>query len=427
MIQNNRTRGLNVAIQGATLVSRFLLIFFLARYLGPAQLGLYGLLTATIGYALYVLGFDFYTFATRELLKRERAQWGGLLKNQAALALVFYAVFLPLLCVVFAQGLLPWNMAGWFFALLVLEHLNQELGRLLVAISEPLLASVVLFVRQGTWSIGITACMALAPSMRSLEYVLGAWTVAGLVACALGAHRIARLDIQGWRSRVDWRWIATGLKIAIPFFVATLAIRGIFTLDRYWMQALGGLEIVGAYVLFAGICATLMTFLDAGVFAFSYPGLITAFNQKDPAQFRARVRNLFLLTCAMAAGFSVVSVILLKPLLSLMNNPVYLAHQNLYPWLLASSVLYALGMVPHYALYAQGWDRPIIYSHVASLAAFVVATWIFSKYSPELAVPAGLCAAFSLILAWKGWAFFRLTPLEYRAAAGMIELTPPKP
>lgn len=423
MTNSNRIRGLNIVIQGATLASRFLLIFFLARYLEPAQLGLYGLLTATVGYSLYVLGFDFYTFSTREMLKRERSKWGALLKNQGALALVFYAIFLPLLCLGFAGGLLPWHFAGWFFALLILEHLNQEVSRLLVAISLPLFASIVLFVRQGTWAIGIAVCLAILPETRSLEYVLGAWTAAGLLALALGMYRISRLDIAGWRTRVDWTWIIAGLKVCIPFFIATLAIRGIFTLDRYWLQELGGLEVVGAYVLLAGISGTLMTFLDAGVFAFGYPGLITAFNEKNAPLFRQRLRDMLILTCALAAGFTIVSILSLGLLLSWMENPVYLAHQNLYPWMLGSSVLYAFGMIPHYALYAQGWDRPIIASHVASLLMFVVATSILSIYLPMLAVPAGLCAAFALILAWKSWAYFRLTPPQYRGAAGTMELT----
>lgn len=76
-------RLINIALRGMTLGSKFLLIFFLARFLEPAELGLYGLLVATIGYALYLLGLDFYTYSTREILKRERNEWGGLLKNQA--------------------------------------------------------------------------------------------------------------------------------------------------------------------------------------------------------------------------------------------------------------------------------------------------------------------------------------------------------
>ena len=418
MATSNRIRALNITLHSATLASRFLLIFFLARFLAPAHLGLYGLLTATIGYSLYLFGFDFYTFTTREVLKRERLEWGGLLKNQCALSLVLYAVFMPLLSLMFFKGLLPWRYVGWFFALLVLEHLNQELGRLLVAISEQLLASVMLFLRQGTWAIVITALMAVEPTTRSLDYVLGAWTVAGLVAVLTGAYRLTQLGIGGWHKKIDWNWISTGLKVSIPFLVATLALRGVFTLDRYWLQSLGGLDVVGAYVLFMGISGSLMAFLDAGVFSFSYPSLIGAYQKKQPALFYDSARTLLVQTGMLSVAFSVVSLLLLSPLLSWLGNPLYVAQQNLYPWLLIAMVLYSLGMVPHYALYAQGLDRPIIQSHLTSFIIFVIATWLFSQRWPLLAVPLGLCAAFALILIWKGWAFFRLTPLQYRSAQG---------
>lgn len=416
MSTSSQIRMLNIALRAATLASRFLLIFFLARFLAPAQLGLYGLLTATIGYSLYLLGFDFYTFTTREVLKRERQEWGGLLKDQGALSLVLYAIFIPLLSLIFIKGLLPWSLAGWFFALLVLEHLNQELGRLLIAISEQLLASVMSFLRQGTWAIAVTALMAAEPATRSLDYVLGAWTVAGLVAVIAGAYRLTQLGIGGWHKKVDWNWIATGLKVSIPFLVATLALRGVSTLDRYWLQSLGGLEIVGAYVLFMGISGTLMAFLDAGVFAFSYPGLISAHHKQQPALFRKNLRLLLVQTAMLSMAFAVVSLLLLSPLLAWLGNPLYTAQQYLYPWMLLITVLNALGMVPHYALYAQGIDRPIIHSHIASLFVFVMATWLFSLRWPLLAVPLGLCAAFTLILTWKAWAFFKFTPLPYRSA-----------
>lgn len=411
----NRVRLLNVAMHGATLASRFLLIFFLARFLEPAQLGLYGLLTATIGYSLYLLGLDFYTFTTREVLKRERHEWGGLLKDQGALSLVLYAVFIPLLGLIFIKGLLPWNVAIWFFPLLVLEHINQELGRLLIAISQQLLASVMLFVRQGTWAIAVTALMAVEPVSRSLDYVLGAWTVAGVAAVLIGAYRLTQLGIGGWHKKVDWNWIVTGLKVSIPLLVATLGLRGVFTLDRYWLQTLGGLEIVGAYVLFMGISGALMAFLDAGVFAFSYPGLISAHQKKQPAIFQKILRLLLVQTVMLTVAFAVVSLLLLSPLLSWLGNPLYAAQQYLYPWVLIAMVLFALSMVPHFALYAQGIDRPIVHSHIASLFVFVIATWFFSQRWPLLAVPLGLCVAFALILIWKAWAFFKLTPLPYRS------------
>jgi O-antigen/teichoic acid export membrane protein len=407
-------RLVNIALRGMTLGSKFLLIFFLARFLTPAELGLYGLLAATIGYALYLLGLDFYTYTTRELLKRPREQWGGLLKDQGALIVVLYAIFLPLLLLIFAMDLLPWHFAGWFIALLALEHLNQELMRLLVAISEQLMASTALFLRSGAWAVVIVVLMFLEPATRNIEAVFAAWTIGGLSACLLACVKLSQLRMGGWRKRIDWAWIQAGIKVALPFLVATLAIRGVYTLDRYWLEALSGLEVLGAYVLFIGIANAMMSFLDAGVFAFSYPGLIRAFQQNRPAEFRQELKRLITLTVVLSGAFSIAAWLLIDPLLSWLDKPLYIEQKDLFPWVLLATFLYALGMIPHYALYAQSRDKPIIYSHIVSLVVFIVATWLVSLHWSNLAVPIGLCIAFFSILVWKSYAYFRLAPSPFR-------------
>lgn len=58
-------RLLNLALRAATLFSKFALVFVLAKFLETSEVGLYGLLAATISYVLFALGFDFYTFSTR--------------------------------------------------------------------------------------------------------------------------------------------------------------------------------------------------------------------------------------------------------------------------------------------------------------------------------------------------------------------------
>lgn len=415
MLALNAQRLLSVALRGATLVSKFMLIFFLARFLEPAELGVYGLLVATIGYALYLLGFDFYSFTTRELLRCERSEWGGVLKGQVAVSAVLYMVFLPLLSLIFLKGLLPSSLAVWFFVLLVLEHINQELGRLLIAISEQLLATLVLFLRSGVWAVAVTALMFVDPGSRNLDFVLGAWTLGGFAALLLGMHRIYQLNMGGWRKSVDWGWVRKGLRIAIPLLVATLAIRGVLTLDRYWFEAMVGLEVLGAYVLFIGISSALMSFLDAGVFAFSYPGLITAHSRHDGAAFRLGLLKMLTQTLAVSGFFAVIALLLIDPLLQWLGKSLYLEYQGLFPWILLATLLYAVSMVPHYGLYAQGHDRPIIYSHIVSLLVFVPSTWLFSLYWPLLAIPLGLCTAFVLILLWKSWAFCLITPAHYRS------------
>jgi len=147
MSSHRLTRLANIALRGMTLGSKFVLIFILAKLLEPAEVGLYGLLTATIAYVMMAVGFDFYSYATRELINTDRKDWLALLRDQGVFFGITYAAVLPLCFLIFWFDFLPWTLAMWFFPLLVLEHIAQEFNRLLIAISEPLWASIVLFLR----------------------------------------------------------------------------------------------------------------------------------------------------------------------------------------------------------------------------------------------------------------------------------------
>ena len=130
----NSVRFINIGIHGANLGSRFLFIFFLAKFLDPAMVGYYGIFTATVGYCLYFVGLDFYTYVSREILKTNSAERGRLLKGQAALACALYVILLPVGILFLGRSGWPGHLVWWFFPILVLEHLNQELSRLLVGL-----------------------------------------------------------------------------------------------------------------------------------------------------------------------------------------------------------------------------------------------------------------------------------------------------
>jgi O-antigen/teichoic acid export membrane protein len=401
------TRFLNIGLRGATLVSRFALVFALALFLEPSELGLYGLLAVTISYAIYLVGFDFYTYTTRQLLSVPRSTWSALLRDQAVYFCIAYALALPLLLVVFYQGLLPWAFFGWFFALLVLEHLGQEVNRLLIVMSEQLLAGVVLFLRSGVWVLVLLPLMARFPELRQLETVLLAWALGSAAALALGAGVIARLDRAALARAIDWRWVAAGLKIAFPLLVATLALRGLFTFDRYWVEHVAGLDAVGAYTLYVGVASAVMAFLDAAVFVFLYPRLISSFKAGDAAGFRTGMRQLALQTFLVTLLLSALAASLMQPLLTLLDRPVYFEYLPVFYWVLLAIVLYASGMIPHYGLYARGQDRAIIGAHVLGLAVFVISTYVLTAHAGVLAVAWSLCIAFTFIFVWKLLWFLR--------------------
>ncbi len=400
-------RPLNIGLRFATLGTRFLFVFFLARYLDAASIGYYGIFTATIGYCLYVVGLDYYVFVTREVLRIGKDQCGRMLKGQMALALSIYALLVPVAILLLGHSNWPGHLVWWFLPILLFEHFNQEVFRLLVALSEQISASVILFVRQGSWAIAIILLMAWQDSSRDLDAVMALWTLAGAAAALIGVWKVRRLGLGGWRQPIDWRWIRQGVTVSSAFLLATLALRGIQTIDRYWLEALGGIELVGAYVLFAGVASALMVFLDAGVFSFTYPALIQHHHRQEHAEAKRRIRRMLFETLAICAGFAILSREVLPWLLRWVGNPLYVETLWLYGWVLAAAVLNAIAMVPHYVLYARGQDRVIIASHVIALPVFLLSAGLIAPVRPLLAVPAGVVIAFLFILLWKAFACWR--------------------
>jgi O-antigen/teichoic acid export membrane protein len=400
-------RSLNTGARSLTLLAKFLLLLVVAATLDPEEVGTYGLLVAYVAYALLLTGLDFHAFTTRELLRDHRQGQGWVVKSQLSLAVVTHLFFAPLLLAVFALGALPFAMALWFFPLLVLEHMAQEINRILIAVSEQVTATLILFLRMGAWGLVVIVLMQTVPATRSLTFVLASWAVGVSVAVAVGVWRIRSLSFTGWSLPLDWLWIRAGIGIALPMLVGTLAVRALFTADRFWVETTLGRDALAAYVLFAGVAVALTTILEAGVFSYSYPLLIAQFSQGRLSDFRTLVRKTALETVLISIGYSAVTIILIGPIVASFESAVYETMLDLYPWILLGMLLYSLSLIPHYGLYAMGKDRQIIVSQVVALGIFVAATSVLVRTGTPYAVPQGLCCAFGAVLAWKMIAYFR--------------------
>ena len=398
-------RLLNMGLRGATLVSKFALIFMLAKLLPPQDVALYGLMAATIGYALMALGLDFYTYATRDLIATPRHSWAGKLRDQGVFYLTTYALVLPLTLLLFSQGLLPWSMALWFFPLLAVEHFAQEFNRLLVAISQPLWASIVLFLRSGLWAFVVAAWMWWHPASRQLSFVFAAWLLSAALACVLALWPLRHIDRQSLGSRINWVWIWRGLKVALPFALATLCLRAIYTADRYLIEWLDGVEVLAAYVLYVGMANAVMSFLDAGVFSFQYPRLLAAASQGNQSEFAFEMKRLWRNTLLVTGLLVMAAYLLAHPIVQWLDQPAYTAQVGLLPWALAAVALMAVSMVPHFALYARHRDRTIVTSYIASLVIFLLAASLLRPLLGHVTVPAAVAAAMAFILIFKLFAY----------------------
>lgn len=362
----------NVSLRGLTLASKFILLVYLARVLPPEQLGVYGLFTVTIIYALYLLGLDFYTYAQREMLSLPRAEWGGLIRNQFMFYAVVYLVVLPLLLLVFVVGWLPWQMIGWFYILLTLEHLSQELGRLLVACGKILLVNVALFFRGGAWIFAVVAIFNANSELHCLTVIWAGWSVGVLISIVIAIIGVrTSIGPMPENALTDWRWVRRGLKVAAQFLLGTLALRGLFTFDRYFLDLYVGKSAVGVYSFFMSIANALLAFADAGVISRLYPRIVAAYRTGRYVEYKMQLKKLTFGIIVLLVSFSICLFIAIDPVLLYIGRQVYI-EQTLTLWvLLAAMGTFCLGMIPHYVLYARHCDRSIAVASILSLVVFL--------------------------------------------------------
>lgn len=401
MLKDQALQVINVALRGLTLVCKFLLVFFLAKLMDSKDVGMYGLLSATIGYFIYVVGFEFYTFSNREMIGSCPSSWLGMMKDQLVLYCLVYLAVLPIVYFIFFNGWLPSQYLSWFLILLMFEQIAQEANRILVAMAKPLVASVVLFLRSGLWCLVVVTVMYYVPVARTLEFTLMSWGVGCLFACAFAGHAIFSLDRTSLRKRVDWGWIRKGIKITIPLLLASLAVRGIFTLDRYWVEDVAGLDVLGAYILFVGMATAILSFVDAGVVVFIFPKMVASAKLNDGVSFRRHMKELLLSVTVVSISLAVVLCVSSEYLLTWVDKAVYVENLYILYWLLLGMVLYSLSMIPHLGLYAFGYDKPIFYSQFAGFLVFLIVGYFGGKLFGMIAVPVAIVLAFFVVAVWK--------------------------
>lgn len=386
----------NLGLRSLTLASKFIFVIGLAALLQADDLGRYGLVAATCGFLLYATGLEFYTFATRELIRSPDHERAGRVRDQGIFHIIALSAALLGMTLLAMGKVLDSPLVVWLAALLAVELAAQEIGRLVNALGSPLLASVMLFLRSGAWCWVVLGWMLVDPSVRHLDTVFWAWMVGASMAVVLGCMSLHQLDWRTPRGPVAWAWIMRGIRLAAPLLVASLAFRGLFTVDRYWMDHLAGLQAVGAYVLMVGIASAVLSFLDAAVVDIAYPKLVSLFHRQDLDGFKLELSRVSKDVVIFALPMIVLAGLATRPLLGWIGKPQFADQIELLYWLLAAVFAHALSLKSHLSLYARNLDRPLAIAHLAAIGLFGLAALWISNDAPAVTVPQALFAACAL-------------------------------
>ncbi|MDT8384904.1 MAG: oligosaccharide flippase family protein [Gammaproteobacteria bacterium] len=368
VISTIKTGGVNMALRGLSMGGKFALVLYIGRYFGLSELGVYGIVATSVVLGMQLLGLDFYVYNTREILKADNHIQPLFVKDQVIFHCLSYAVVLPLFLSVFLAEILPWEIVGWFYCVVIVEHLSQETTRLLTTLSKPLLASIVVFCRTGLWIVAFIIAGVLDDKFQTIVWLLAFWVAGSVFSLFIGGREI--LKVQGW----DWahafsvkpnvKWIKNGIRVAFPFFISTLGLQSIELSDRYFLKAYYGNDIVGIYIFsqnIAGICQVVVV---TGLVMIVAPKITEAYLKEKWEKYEENHRFLTIGILVTSAILSAALVILYPWIAKMTNKPEIVQNTYVFYLLLAAMFLYVVGFIPYYSLYVRKRDRSLLVSVV---------------------------------------------------------------
>lgn len=370
------TSTLNLLFRFMTLGAKMLLSFFVLKYISEADFGIYNLIAKTLTLSIVLLGLDFYTYSSRDILQGEKDEQGQKVRDQFAFYLLSYVVFLPLLSLVFFFELIEWEYIVWFYLLLVLDHFTQELYRVLLVFKKPVVASALFFIKVGLWILPLFALWILGyEKFMNINAILGFWTVFELIAILFGLFFFVKLPFKiDFKKAINWHWIKSGLLISLPFFIGTIASNVIEFSDIYmikWHFGLAGDAQVGIYSFFVGMGNIVQMFVQSAILIVFAPKLLESFS-KDKKQFKILHKQMAKQNILASVGISLVVFVFLYPLVQFLGKTNIEANYNLIYLLVGAKVLFNISMIYHYHLYVRHQDKSIIISMVLAAIANVV-------------------------------------------------------
>lgn len=395
--------ALGVLLRILSAGSRFVALFLVARYLTDADLGTFAVISSAVSVLVYVVGFDYYVFTTREIRYKPNTS-GACVRDQLAFHAVGYSIAIVIWIFLILLDVFPYGFLLWLLILVPLEHLGQEVVRLCVAIDKPLAANAFAFLRAALWIFPLSLLFLAYPHMRALEMVWLLWALGGVIALVTAGVVLRTLD---WRSVFltppDLASIRIGVKVAALFFLGTASGMLLEHFGRFYLLAMEGEVAVGVLFMYLSIGSLYQIVAHSGFIMHIYPSLLTAVANHDKETENNLVRRLNKAMQAFAAFASVTGLLLLHIIAFLTNKLQILQHRAAFFLVLGCTVLWLLSQGSHFLLYARKQDHAIL---VWTWLGALTTAAITLAYGPAYGLTAaagGMFAGSSVMTAGKWW------------------------
>jgi len=347
----------NLVIRGSATIVKLAFTLFLGSVFTESEFGLYSLIISSIYISLILIGFDIYLDCNRKIIQKENQEdQAVILNNQLAAYIPFYLLF-SIIIFFIPERIIPKDFIFLFFSISILEHINSEIFRLLLALRKTVTANLLFFIRNALWPLVILVLYYFEFKF-TISTLLSYWLYASILALIIGLlflRKKYKLDL----SLIDKKTIIASYKYAFIFFIGTIAYKVVEFSDRYFIDYYLDKESVGVYSLYSQFGSVLNTIIFTIVISIGYPKLLKAIYE-DNHKMIIKERDIMLLEIVIISFLTILGgYFFLDFLLDIINKPLYLEYNFLFYLVIISNIIFNISYVYHFIMIGYQKDLKI--------------------------------------------------------------------
>ena len=347
----------NLAIRGSATIIKLAFTLFLGSIFTESEFGLYSLIISSIYITLIFIGFDIYLDCNRKVIQKEDSKdQSFILNNQLAAYIPFYFLF-SIVIFFIPERIIPKEFIFLFFSVTIIEHINSEIFRLLLALRKTVIANLLFFIRNGLWPL-VILILYYFNFQFNISILLSYWlyaSISGLIIGLFFLRKKYKIDL----SLIDKKTIIESYKYAFIFFIGTIAYKVVEFSDSYFIDYYLDKESVGVYSLYSQFGSVLNTIIFTIVISIGYPKLLKAIHSNNLKQI-IKERNFMLMEIVITSILTLFGgYLLLDSLLAIIDKPLYFKFDYLFYLVIISNIIFNLSYVYHFIMIGYQKDFKI--------------------------------------------------------------------
>jgi O-antigen/teichoic acid export membrane protein len=329
-----------LGISGANAFAKLALAVYVARYLGLANLGLYGLLTGGTTIVPAALGFGLTDWIGRQIVGLKTEDAIPYMTSRMSVSVAMHAIVQPSIWIAnIALGTpLPQYELFLIGAILMLEHLASDAHDMLVLRGRTYLAYILTFFHVGLWPLVVIAWGLLDPSARTFHHLLLGW----LGGLTMGWTVLVAVVLAGryWRlMRIRMSLLLGCFRPSFPFYIKDLTNIGGLYIDRYLISFFLGLDLTGVYTFFWSVSNVVHSLVFYGTVHPQIAEIVAAGRGKDRDTMQRLRQRMHIETGAWALMLATCAAITVVLLLPYIGRPLLADNLPIFAMLLITALI----------------------------------------------------------------------------------------